>query len=54
MEICCDWALVLSQVKKINDTPAAMKAACAVCCCITPILVTLILFYERRFKKHAV
>jgi hypothetical protein len=29
-----------------------MKAAVGICCCIGPILVFLILMYEKRYKSH--
>jgi len=39
------------QVEKVTDITTAMKAACGVACCISPIMLVIAYFIEKK-KVH--
>lgn len=42
---CC------SQVQKVNDIPIGLEVAVGICCCISPIMLVIAYFIEKK-KAH--
>ena len=40
------------QIKKINDIPVSMKGAVVACCLFSPIMVAVLMCYEKYVKKN--
>ena len=40
------------QIKKINDIPVSMKGAVVACCLFSPIMVAVLMCYEKYGKKN--
>ena len=43
--------LLLEQVQKVNDIPIGLEVAVGVCCCISPIMLVIAYFIEKK-KLH--